>query len=143
MRFLHTDFAPLEHYLSTEACEIRRLEWDLNPVEAGSFAFLPWTVRRRPARAPQPTTIGEIKEYFHRGDRPEDAGTVLLNYFHINAPRSDVAVSLSGAVEHVEAFGEPGEFLLVGYHDGGLISVSRRMLPFQDGLQQATWWGPR
>lgn len=143
MRFHHEDFAPLERYLTAETCEIWRLEWDLNPVEAGSFAFLPWTVKRRPAHAPQPATISEIREYFRRADKPELAGTVLLDYFHINAPASDQPVSLSGAVEHVEAYGGPSEFLLVGYPDGGLISVSRRMLPFQEAVPQANWWGPR
>ena len=143
MRFLHTDFVPVREFLTGGPHDIRRLEWDLNPVEAGSFAFLPWTVKRRPARSPQPSNLVEIEDYFRRGHRPDQAGTVLFNYFHINAPSSDRAVSLSGAVEHVEAYGGPTEFLLVGYPDGGMISVSRQMLPFQIGLTEAEWWGPR
>jgi len=143
MRFLHNDLRPIELFFGANSCDIRRLEWDLNPVEAGSFAFLPWTVKRRPARPPETTTLKEIGEYFHRADKPEDAGTVLFNYFHVNAPLTDRAVSLPGAVEHVEAFGAPMEFLLVGYPDGGLISISRHVLSFQEGLEQAHWWGPR
>ena len=143
MRFLHKDFAPVRAFLTTEPCVIRRLEWDLNPVEAGSLVFLPWTVKRRPAHSPQPSDVTEIEAYSRRGSKPEDAGTVLHNYFHINAPASDRPVSLSGAVEHVEAFGAPVEFLLVGYPDGGLISVSRQLLAFQHGLAEAEWWGPR
>jgi hypothetical protein len=142
MRFLHTDFAPLRTYLTSAPCEIRRLEWDLNPPFEG-YAFLPWTIKHRPAHPPQPATVAEIEDYFHRADKPENAGTVLHDYFHINAPPSDRAVSLSGAVEHVEAYGAPTEFVLAGYHDGGLISVSRRMLPFQDGVAEIDWWGPR
>lgn len=143
MRFLHKDFGLLRAYLSAEPCDIRRLEWDLNPAEAGSLAFLPWTVKRRPAHAPQPASVADIETCFARSQRVEEAGTVLRDYFHVNAPPSDVAVSLPGAVEHVEAFGAPAEFLIVGYPDGGLITVSRRMLPFQDGAGQADWWGPR
>jgi hypothetical protein len=143
MRFLHKDIAPVRQFLAAEPCDIRRLEWDLNPVEAGSFAFLPWTVKRRPARAPAPSTGQEVEDCFNRSHRPEEAGTMLASYFHVNAPPTDHAVSLPGAVEHVEAFGGPTEFLIVGYPDGGVISVSRRMLPFQDGTQQADWWGPR
>ena len=142
MRFLHTDFAPLRTYLTSEPCEIRRLEWDLNPPFEG-YAFLPWTIKHRPAHPPQPSSVAEIEAYFHRADKPENAGTVLHDYFHINAPPSDRAVSLSGAVEHVEAYGAPTEFVLAGYHDGGMISVSRRVLSFQDGVAEIDWWGPR
>jgi hypothetical protein len=143
MRFLHKDFGPIRQFLTTEPCEIRTLEWDLNPVEAGSFAFLPWTVKRRPAHPPAPSNLDLVADCFSRSQRVEDAGTVLRNYFHINAPPTDRTVSLSGAVEHVEAFGGPAEILLVGYPDGGLISVSRHQMPFQEGTAQADWWGPR
>ncbi len=143
MRFLHKDFSPLRAYLASEPCEIRRLEWDLNPATEGYF-FLPWTIKRRPAHAPQPSSAADVEACFHYADIPENAGTAMEHYFHVNAPPSDHAVSLSGAVEHVEAFGSPIEFILAGYPDGGIISVSRRMLPFQDGAEQIDgWWGPR
>ena len=141
MRFLHRDFAPLRAYLTSAPCEIRRLEWDLNPPFEG-YAFLPCSVKRRDARPPQPATPAEIEVYFHRADKPENAGTVLSDYFHVNAPPSDHPVSLSGAVEHVEAYGAPKEFLVVGYVAGGLISVSRQQMPFQIGAALADWWGP-
>ncbi|RYE10374.1 MAG: hypothetical protein EOP22_04845 [Hyphomicrobiales bacterium] len=144
MRFLHKDFVPLRDYLAAQPVQIRKLEWDLRPVEAGSFAFLPWTVKRRAARPPQAAELAEIEQCFHWADRPENGGTAFEHYFHINAPPSDAAVSLSGAVEHVEAYGAPDEFVLCGYPDGGLISVSRQTLPFQQGLARADdWWGPR
>jgi hypothetical protein len=142
VRFHHEDFGPIRTYLTAEPCEIRKLEWDLSPPVEG-YAFLPWTIKRRPAHPPQPSSIAEIEDYFHRADIAENAGTVLHDYFHINAPASERAVSLNGAVEHVEAYGTPNEFLLAGYHDGGLISVSRRVLPFQDGVAEIDWWGPR
>ena len=69
MRFLHKDIAAVRQFLATELCDIRRLEWDLNPVEAGSFAFLPWTVKRRPAHAPAPSTARDIEECFDRSQR--------------------------------------------------------------------------
>jgi hypothetical protein len=144
MRFLHKAFEPLQRYMLDVPVEIRLLEWELSPIASGSFVFLPWTIKRRAARAPRASDLAEIAAYFHRAETPELAGTVLRNYFHINAPHSTTPVSLNGAVEHVEAYGKPDEFLLVGYPDGGLISVSRQKLPFQENAAPADhWWGPR
>jgi hypothetical protein len=33
-------------------------------------------------------------------------------------------------------------FLVVAYQDGGIISVSGTMLPFQMSAERAEWWGP-
>ena len=142
MRFLHKDFAPVRAWLAAGPADIRRLEWDLNPVDQG-FAFLPWTVKRRPARPPVTATPTEVETVFLRSEIAGEARATLDGYFHVNAPPTDRAVSLPAAVEHVEAFGGPEEFLLVGHPDGGMVSVSRRMLPFQDGTAQADGWGPR
>lgn len=141
MRFLHQDFSPIAAWLDQVRPTIHRLEWDREPIASG-FPMLSFTLKRRPARPPATTTVAEIRATFDLGSVPEKAGTVLRNYFHLNRPPSEVSVSLSRAVEHVEAFGAPEELLLVGYPDGGLISVSRSPLPFQADAKEATWWGP-
>ena len=74
--------------------------------------------------------------------RLENLGVGPVEYVHVNPPSGSRHVPLSAAVEHIEAYASASEFLLVGYADGGLISVSRDLLPFQAGLQQAMWWRP-
>jgi hypothetical protein len=140
MRFLHKDLAPLKAHLLAAPNEIKRLEWDLNPIIRGPMAIFSFNPKRRPADRPRPGTVDEIETTFRRAANPELAGTVLLEYFHVNAPPSERAVSMAAAIEHVEAYGGPTEFLIVGYPDGGVISVSRYVLPFQEGSHEATWW---
>lgn len=48
---------------------------------------------------------------------------------------------LKRAVAEIEGT-ETGSFILVGYHDGGTISVSHRTLPFQQNARPADWWKP-
>lgn len=141
MRFLHEDYAPVAAWIEATAPTIHRLEWEREPIASG-FPMFPFSVKRRQAHAPVEVASNEIEATFRRGFVPEQAGTVLSLYFHLNRPRSDTIVSLSGAVEHVEAFGADDEILIVGYHDGGVISVSRSRMAFQTGLDEAGWWGP-
>lgn len=67
--------------------------------------------------------------------------TVLQYYFHVNSTAVGRPLPLVAAVEFVESSGGEREFLLAGHPDGGLISVSRVQLPFQDGMKPITWWG--
>jgi hypothetical protein len=140
MRFLHEDFAPIKAHLLAEPNEIKRHEWHLNPVIRDPLAMLSFNPKRRPADRPRLGTVEEIEAMFRRTANPQLAATVLLEYFHINAPPSERAVSMAAAVEHVEAYGGPTEFLIVGNPEGGLISVSRYALPFQADSREATRW---
>jgi len=67
----------------------------------------------------------------------------LLPYFLwvSNSPKKN-ALTLKESVGLVEAASESHEFLLVGYEDGGIISVSNTKLPFQGEAQAAEWWKP-
>ena len=142
MRFFHSDYAPIAAWLASQPHDIRVLEWGLEPAPRG-FGFLSWGDRpRRRAHPPRPSTAAEIAETYERSKRPDQAAIVLNTYFHLNAPPTTRAVSLPGAVEHVEAFGGPNEILLVGHPDGGLVSVSRTFLPFQQDAEEAQGWGP-
>ncbi|WP_440410076.1 hypothetical protein [Neorhizobium petrolearium] len=49
---------------------------------------------------------------------------------------------LAYAAEWIEAYGSSTDFLLVNYQDGGLISVSGVLLPFQERARKADWWKP-
>jgi hypothetical protein len=140
MRFLHEDFAPLKAYLLAEPNDIRRLEWHLRPVVRSAMNIFAMTPKRRSADRPRPASVDEIEAMLRRTENPQLAGSVLSEYFHVNAPPSDRAVSMAAAIEHVEAFGAPNEFLVVGHPNGGFVSVSRLMLPFQQAAREATSW---
>ncbi len=142
MRFRHKDFAPVRDYIEREGCMILMLEWEREPV-TGGFAMLPTTLKRRAALPARPATIEDVAFFASRGEGPAHAITVLQHYFHLySTVQGRRPLSLAEAVEHVELDGSSAEFLLAGHPDGGLISVSRDRLPFQQGLEPITWWGP-
>ena len=147
VRYLHKDFSPIRAHLAAGPADVRRLEWELNPVVKDPFAVFALKPKRRAAAPPQAAGLEEIEAVFRQSSDTKAVGSVLAAYFHINAPPSNRPVSLAAAIEHVEAFGAADEFLLAGHPEGGLVSVSRRPLPFQDGLELLrswapdTWWG--
>lgn len=143
MRFFHKDFAPIAAWLASQPHDIRLLQWDLEPAPRGPLAFFAGGGKsRQRAHPPRPSSAAEVAEIYERSQRADQAGLVLSVYFHLNAPPTTRAVSLPAAVEHVEAFAGPDEILLVGHPDGGLVSVSRTFLPFQEGADEARGWGP-
>jgi hypothetical protein len=140
MRFLHEDFGLLKAYLLAEPNDIRRLEWHLKPTVRSAMGVFAMTPKRRSADRPRSSSVDEIEAMVQRTKNPQLAGAVLSEYFHVNAPLSDRAVSMAAAIEHVEAYGAPNEFLIVGHPNGGFVSVSRHALPFQEAAREATSW---
>jgi hypothetical protein len=66
-----------------------------------------------------------------------------LSYFLDVSSSTDQAVlPLKEAVLRVEAAVVSDDFLLVGYQDGGIISISGKILPFQTDAKVAEWWRP-
>jgi len=59
-------------------------------------------------------------------------------YVGIREPQGNL--TLHKAIQDAEYAGNDASFLLVGYQDGGLISVSNRKLAFQAEAQPADWW---
>ena len=52
-------------------------------------------------------------------------------------------VSIDEAVAKTEGLESHDDFLIVAYQDGGLISISGRLLPFQEIAEPAEWWRPK
>jgi hypothetical protein len=142
MRFFHKDQAPVIAWLTSQHAAILLLEWEREPV-AGGFAFLSMTQKTRAAHPARPVTAADVDAFARRKSDPREAAKALKFYFHANSTAPEGRpLSLVEAVEHVEARAADNECLLAGGLEGGLVSVSRVPLSFQDGLKPVTWWGP-
>lgn len=141
MRFRHLDPEPVLAYLRGNTVAISVREWDRERRVGGIAGMLRVGKASEPAGPAQPSDVSQVEFIASRGIHPSHAATVLRFFFHINSSADDRVLPLVDAVAHVELRGEPGEFLLAGHPDGGLISVSRERLPFQQG-DPITWWGP-
>lgn len=141
MRFRHVDPAPVLAYLRATPCDIRLREWERERRLGGIAGLLRMGQASQAAGPAQPSSVADVEFIAGRGNGPAHASTVLRVYFHVNSSAGDGVLPLVEAVGHVEDRGEAGEYLLAGHPDGGLISVSRVRLPFQQG-EPITWWGP-
>lgn len=139
MRFFHKDVAPILTALGHGTPVIQALEWELNP-RTRNFLSLLGREGHRTALPATPATILDVIEMSRRKP-PMRISEVFRHYFHVNRTLSVDPAALTTAIQHVESAGAPDEFLLAGHPDGGLISVSRDKLPFQQGLDPITWWG--
>ena len=69
-------------------------------------------------------------------------GTALPYYLYISEGLAAGRLLLKQAVVEIEASTGTEKFLVVAYQDGGLISISAAMLPFQMTARSADWWAP-
>ncbi len=69
-------------------------------------------------------------------------GAILPYYLSIATSIDAEAPPLEDAVSRVEASPIASRFLVIGYEDGGVISVSGSTLPFQAKAKPAEWWTP-
>jgi hypothetical protein len=140
MRFRHVDPTAVIAFLSDNRSAILMREWDRERA-AGGIAGMLRMSRPQAAQGARPGEISDV-EFIAGRHAPSDIGVVLRFFFHIGSSSDQPVLPLIEAVAHVENRGLAGEFLLAGHPDGGLVSVSRERLPFQQGLDPITWWGP-
>ncbi len=69
-------------------------------------------------------------------------GGSLIYYLAVSTEFEDARASLAEAVANVEASLVEDKFLVVTHQDGGIISVSGTLLPFQVYAEAAEWWRP-
>ena len=69
-------------------------------------------------------------------------GTSLPFYISVSRSFEAEARSLQEDVLRIEASPAADNFLIVAYQDGGLITVSGMILPFQVQAAPADWWRP-
>ena len=139
MRFRHVDPLPVLQFLRHGTSPILVREWERERGGGGISGLL----RMSKPQPAAPGRQGEIVDVeFIAGRRaPSEIGVVLRYYFHIGSTADEPILPLVEAVAHIETRGAEDEFLLAGHPDGGLVSVSRGRLPFQQG-DPITWWGP-
>ena len=70
-------------------------------------------------------------------------GTSLPYYLFVSPLIEDKRLLLRDAVADAESWPSKERFVLVAYQDGGLISVTGMVLPFQEEAQLAEWWTAR
>ena len=68
-------------------------------------------------------------------------GTLLPYYLWVSSAPREQAAKLAIAIAEVQA-PRAEAFLLLGYDDGGAVSISNRKLSFQAGARPADWWQP-
>lgn len=118
MRFLHRDIAPVEAHI--RECGLRLWLVDIfGKVSISKNADF-------------------LAEYFEgtKGTAGYD-----LEYYIVAGPKPSPDVyTVTGAVMWAEKRGGADIFILAGYENGGVISVSQQILPFQQGANDASWW---
>jgi hypothetical protein len=121
MRYFHLDAAPMCSYVSASGLVVARCDFE--------------------AKAP-PITVdaGAIAAMLKRSETLW--GAALPYYLRVSISAQVTAQSLKDAVEQIEASAEGETFLAVAHHDGGLVSVSGVLLPFQVGAEGGDWWRP-
>ncbi|WP_157961320.1 hypothetical protein [Microvirga flavescens] len=73
-----------------------------------------------------------MNTHHYYGDRPE-------KYVYVTSDQNFEESSFSERIEEIEKDKFDPRFLLIGYNDGGIISVSGSKLEFQE--IEAPWWG--
>jgi hypothetical protein len=82
----------------------------------------------------------EIDEMMKRSEAL--LGTALPYYIIVTKSYETGCLPFREAISVVENSAESERFLLVAYQDGGIISVSGAILPFQKEAEPANWWAP-
>lgn len=121
MRFLHVEADALSAYLRSRGLPLSRCE-------------------RKGSSRPSPVDESAIPQMLKATDTLW--GAHLPYYLRVGTFDEGVPPPLRELVAQIEAQPDAGRFLIVAYQDGGLISVSGLILPFQIEARPADWWRP-
>jgi hypothetical protein len=118
MRYLHKEFDPIAAYIRHRPVILHLLDCGGQNTETIEHSAL--------------------EDYFERTHTYW--GTAPKNYVYASFNAEIDPIPLGEALSRVEDVRTSNGFLLVGYNDGGLISISKEKLPFQDRAERAPWW---
>jgi hypothetical protein len=118
MRYLHLDAAPMCAYLSASRLMVARCDFEAKtPSIAVDASAIEAMLKRSEA------LWGAALPYYPQISRSAEADASSLK-------------------AQIEGSSERQTFLAVAYQDGGLISVSGVLLPFQVDVGEADWLAP-
>lgn len=118
MRYIHRDVTAVCEFIADNSLTITKL-----PLSGGSPAEL--------------FSVQDIEDMLKKSHKLW--GTNLDYFFVVAASGVKKSMDLKKAVEYAES-GDLNGFILIAYQDGGIISVSRIVYPFQEGAELAAWW---
>jgi hypothetical protein len=121
VRYLHDEAARLCEYISALGLAVAKCDFQ----------------RKVP---PIAVDTAEIRAMLKRSETLW--GTALPHFLSISKSAEADVPTLEQTVVQTEASAEREKFLVVAYQDGGLISVSGMVLPFQVDARRAEWWRP-
>ncbi len=100
-----------------------------------------WRLDRR-GKSIAPANLDYLRSCFAEGLRQGAVGGFDdSHYLNVTRVRDSQMQNLKHDVAWVEARGGTDNFIVIGYHDGGIITISQEKLPFQQGAAGADWWG--
>ena len=121
MRFIHQESDEITRYVKSVSMHILRCD-------------------NKGSSAPMEEAPDAIDEMLRKTDT---LWGLALPYYLIASKVAEIEpMPLDRAVARVEASGLHNEFLIVAYQDGGVISISGDVLPFQEHAKKADWWRP-
>ena len=120
MRYLHDRVDEIVRYVEAQGLAVTRCDRNgvTRPVKVGAAA------------------ISEMLKATR-----ELGGALLPYYLWVSSAPREQASKLEIGIAEVQA-PRAEAFLLIGYDDGGAVSVSNRKLSFQAGARPADWWQP-
>ena len=98
-------------------------------------------VQERRHSSPAATTCDAIEEMLEQSQTLW--GLSVPHFICVSKSIATNCVSIDEAVAKTEGLESHDDFLIVAYQDGGLISISGRLLPFQEIAEPAEWWRPK
>ncbi|TBX98343.1 hypothetical protein [Rhizobium laguerreae] len=121
MRYLHSDVKAIRMFAEENQLSLTRIE----PTTSPALRIIDYA------------SIDEMLEASQKL-----WGLTLPFYVMASKKKVKDFYSLKDAVTTLEAAPKSDDFILVAYQDGGIISISNNILPFQPDAAKASWWTP-
>jgi hypothetical protein len=121
MRYYHKDVAQIAQFIEDNNLNL------FHPDSEGK-------------EVPRPVNLISLEDYLR--NTQQLWGSFPETYFIVTHESRCSPISVDEAMKQAEAQASSIAFVLVGYNDGGVVSISNRKLPFQDQTHALANWEP-